>query len=465
MKNNARSHQILLVNFTQREADEVTKAGFNAEVGHTYRTGQRLWFSSPHPIHEYDVYVYNSELTEAPLTEHAISIADNPQFLSEINSMQTLPFIRIAFLGDVRKSEQPLIGTSHINAIKAHANVSIVIPTSNVSQKIKPLHDLLEKSVGQIKIPVAQYITTIPGELDYPYSLVPAFVNRNSDIIGAYGVSYERKDLPHYVTLPQYQKNTLILINILEVFADIRPKLFPGFASSGWEDAAEFRAPREIQIHEEIIAKQEEARAFVTARSAELALAGQEFAFIKAILTALETAEIPSEERLSLRVKQVLTYLGFQVRDIDQEIKTAIRKEDLWVQDGSFLAITEINGTQKKNPKRTEYNDLLGRMNTIFKRRDLVPEAENITGLLILNYDSKTHPDKRPALYSGDDSDIARAAAETDIGILSTVELYKLARAVLYGTITKCEAREQIKTFGLIKANVPARITSPDARP
>jgi hypothetical protein len=91
-------------------------------------------------------------------------------------------------------------------------------------------------------------------------------------------------------------------------------------------------------------------------------------------------------------------------------------------------------------------------MNTIFKRRELVPDASSISGLLVLNYDSRSHPDKRPALYAGEDSDISKAASDTEIGILSTVELYKLARAVLFGTISKEQARAQIKSFGLIKA-------------
>jgi hypothetical protein len=33
----------------------------------------------------------------------------------------------------------------------------------------------------------------------------------------------------------------------------------------------------------------------------------------------------------------------------------------------------------------------LGRMATIFKRRDLAPDASNVSGLLIVNYDINTN--------------------------------------------------------------------------
>lgn len=150
-------------------------------------------------------------------------------------------------------------------------------------------------------------------------------------------------------------------------------------------------------------------------------------------------------------MKKVLEFLGFDVEDIDALVKGAIRKEDFWVKDGSeFLAITEVTGTNAKNPKIKEFNDLFARMATIFKRRDLVPDVSKVTGLLILNYDIETHPAKRPLLYGGEADEIVQTAAENNIGLLSTVELYKLGVAVKDGIMTKEQARALVKGFGRI---------------
>ncbi len=152
-------------------------------------------------------------------------------------------------------------------------------------------------------------------------------------------------------------------------------------------------------------------------------------------------------------MKLVLEFLGFRVDDIDAKIKGAIRKEDFWVIDGDFLAITEVTGTVNKNPKSKEYNDILGRMNTIFKRGDLVPDKQKskISGLLVVNYDITTHPFERPRLYSGDLEHLAESARESDIGLLSTVDLYRISMAVKQGLLTKQAARSLVKQFGRVE--------------
>lgn len=93
-------------------------------------------------------------------------------------------------------------------------------------------------------------------------------------------------------------------------------------------------------------------------------------------------------------------------------------------------------------------------MATLFKRRELVPDAKNISGLLILNYDIDTHPLRRPRMYTGADDHIAESAKDQSIGLLSTVELYKIAIAAKDGVITKEQARGLIKRFGRIESDL-----------
>jgi hypothetical protein len=123
------------------------------------------------------------------------------------------------------------------------------------------------------------------------------------------------------------------------------------------------------------------------------------------------------------------------------------------VTDGEFLAITEVTGTVNKNPKVKEFNDILGRMMTLYKRQnDLpLPKGANIAGLLVLNYDIESHPSKRPTVYTGIDAHISATAEEQAIGILSTVELHKMVMAVKKGLLSKDAARQLLQKPGRVE--------------
>ena len=139
--------------------------------------------------------------------------------------------------------------------------------------------------------------------------------------------------------------------------------------------------------------------------------------------------------------------MEFEVENIDEKTKSAIKKEDLWVKDGDFLGITEATWTVRQNPKIKEFNDILGRMATIYKRKtDLpLPATADMSGLLVLSYDHQTIPSKRPKAYTGEDNHIVETALAQNIGILSTVELHKVVMAVRNGVLTKPEARVRRK--------------------
>jgi hypothetical protein len=68
-----------------------------------------------------------------------------------------------------------------------------------------------------------------------------------------------------------------------------------------------------------------------------------------------------------------------------------------------------------------------------------------------LNYDLDTHPYKRPRVYTGDAEEIVRAAEEQNIGLLSTVELYKVLIAVKEGKLSTGAARDLLKQAGRIE--------------
>src|SRR5712692_5914245 len=314
------------------------------------------------------------------------------------------------------------------------------------------LHEVIGGLKSSVVVPIACYVH-FGSTNTWPLYHFPVIVNRNGDQIAAYGVNVSPSPEPLYVLLPQLRDNAAGLIEILHTIARVYPEILPDVKTRDWFSGPEFSFAEEADIDVEIDRKLVETRAFVDAKRAEQADVRQRFGFIKEILVATEDPDIESDRRLATNVKRVLEFLGFEVDDIDVKIKGAIRKEDFWVKDGPFLAITEVTGTRNKNPKSKEYNDLLGRLNTIFKRSDLVPAVDKarISGLLVVNYDIENRPFQRPRLYSGELEHIVEAAKESSIGLLSTVELHKIAMAVKQGGLTKESARSILRQFGRIE--------------
>jgi len=105
------------------------------------------------------------------------------------------------------------------------------------------------------------------------------------------------------------------------------------------------------------------------------------------------------------------------------------------------------------NPKVQEFNAILGRMATLYKRQsDLVlPKAATVSGFLVLNYDIKNPPARRPKAYTGELEHIVQSADENSIALLSTVELHKIVVAVKEGILSKVDARNLLKKSGRIE--------------
>ncbi len=211
--------------------------------------------------------------------------------------------------------------------------------------------------------------------------------------------------------------------------------------------------PEEKRIQQEIKQKIDEATKVIEAKRVEQEQIAKENAFVRRLLVATEDSKQDPSDRLSGVVKKALEYLEFKVEDIDQLTKSAIKKEDFWVSEEDFLAITEVTGTVNKNPKTKEWNDMLARMTTLGKRRtDLqLPTNKTIRGLLVLNYDIDSQPAKRPRVYTGEDEYIVETAVDQGIGLLSTVELHKIVMAVKRGELNKGEARQILRKPGRIE--------------
>lgn len=459
-------HRILLVNFTPHDASLLLREGYNVELGYlgprTVAKDQvQIPYFFPHPPYEYEIFVYNSALPPADVIKSLGPLrnlaADEPM-LSALADLQGSTRVKVAFIENPSGFDILFpAGLPSIKLLQPHTGVSIFqTPTETRTFAIPELEAVVRQIVDDIKLPVGRYLSW--GKEDsYPIYHLPVIFTRNGDQVGAYGTYYRDRVILNYIVLPQFTKNASVLLKLLNTISKIRPELFPDRQDLDWYESEEFAFREEKAIDEEIRKKIRETQEFIAANRTEKQGIAKRWGFIKEILVATEGPEVEPDRRLSAQVKRVLEFLGFEVEDIDAKVKGAIRKEDFWTKDGEFLAITEVTATRGKNPKVKEYNDILGRITTIFKRRDLVPQTKKIYGLLIMNYDIENHPLKRPRLYTGDLEEIVDAAQEQEIGLVSTVELYKIAIAVKDGVLTKEEARAQLKKPGRVEFRGPER--------
>lgn len=449
------SHRVILLNFTLKEAQIVAKAGYNVERGIVGTPDHELTycpFQSPHPLYEYDVLFYNTDFSSelsAELTDPKNLIDERGSF-SALKESKSPPQVRVSFIGKPNGMQNLVLGGLGFAALlDADPNVSSLLEIEPLGLfKSEKLHRLIAGFKSQTS-GIGQFFEVRDG----PFYHFAVLTSRSRSQVAGYGTIYDGRVVPKYVILPQLRNIPQATIQLLGCFESVVPGLFPDRSRRDWLQSDEYLLPDEKKIHQEINEIITIAVAATDTARKKLDEASRESRFIRDLLVATEDNKVAPEMRLSGIVKRALEFVEFEVRDIDAVTKNAIKKEDFWVIDGDFLAITEVTGTVNKNPEIKEFNDILGRLATIFKRQtDLsLPSGANVSGLLVLNFDIDTLPAKRPRAYSSDDEHIIETAAEQGIGILSTVELHRIVVAVKEGSLSKEEGRAILKRPGRIE--------------
>jgi hypothetical protein len=221
--------------------------------------------------------------------------------------------------------------------------------------------------------------------------------------------------------------------------------------TASWLDSLEFGFRDYTRIDAEIKRARQDFEDFVQLKEKEKAEIEARFGFMRQILVGTDDESVPEQERLSTSVRAALDFIGFSVSEVDERVRSAIKKNACWVRDDGYSAIAEVVETEHKSPTMSAYAGLLGRMVTLFQRRDLVADSEGMCGLLIVNHDRLSSPFDRPKLYETTKENIVDAARDQKIGLLSTVELYKLAVAVKDSVLSKADAMDIIKEPGRIE--------------
>ena len=225
-----KKHRILLVNFTEKEADMVGRAGFNVELGFIGKLEKRdgkdyLPYSLPHPPYEYELYVYNSKIPEQEVTKLFTSpknlLADD-KMAEALSNRGNSGVLRIAFIGVSSGVETLYLGgLPSIQILEAHEGVSVLeTAESGGTFSIPELEDAIKRLRNRIVLPVGQYLTW-GDKQTYPIRHFPVILNRIGDEIASYGVIYSKGSVPVYIILPQLENNASGLVELLNIVTKV----------------------------------------------------------------------------------------------------------------------------------------------------------------------------------------------------------------------------------------------------
>jgi hypothetical protein len=279
------THRILLLNFTDAEAEVLRRSKFNVELGFLGNLSApetKISYWLPRPLYEYNISVYNSDFHAEEMRKLFPESKDTAlnSALEPFQGFRTDPLIRIAFTGRVQRIQNLLFaGLPFLTLSDAHEGVSLLEDAEgNHVFAIEELTLLISSFSKNVKAPVGQYVR-LPKDI-YPLHHIPVIANRNGDQIAVYGSLYQAEH-PPYIVLPQLKNNAAALRELLELIARLSPKLFPDRETREWYSGEEFAFLEEKQIDQEIAARIEATVQFVEAKRSEKEQAAKTFSFIK----------------------------------------------------------------------------------------------------------------------------------------------------------------------------------------
>ncbi len=253
----ASSHRIILLNFTEAEANAVAKAGYKVDrgiIGSPDQEDKYCPFQVPHPLYEYDVLFYNSQLSRSPELQsqltNPINLFRETGSFNALRDLNLHPRVRVAFTGgDTGVPHLTLGGIPFAKLIDAERDVSAFVEHKGYTFSIEKLHRLIAGFRNQIA-GVSQFFS-VPQN-NYPFSHETVLTSRIGQQVAGYGTTYENETFPRYVILPQLKDFSRAIIEILQCLESVWPQLFPDRVQQGWINAAEFLLPEEKAIEAEI---------------------------------------------------------------------------------------------------------------------------------------------------------------------------------------------------------------------
>lgn len=248
--------------------------------------------------------------------------------------------------------------------------------------------------------------------------------------------------------LPQVKRSAELVAHLVErVLPTYASYLFPDAERSSWTRRAEYQLPRIAELRGEISTVEEASRQRIRELEEQIEAEREEYAFLDDLLSA-------SGDDLTRAVIRTLKLIGFSdVRDVDADAEAAgesgPRREDIRIMDARVPIIVEIKGIAGLPSEE----DALQVMKYL-RPRMIEWDRTDIHGLTIIN-----HQRNLPALDREHtrvfQSDVLTNADEQDFTLLTTWDLYRLARGVIMHSWERPDIEELFLTRGQMNA-VPA---------
>lgn len=219
---------------------------------------------------------------------------------------------------------------------------------------------------------------------------------------------------------PQVPNKGDLVKRMLEDFLPrIHSRLFPEDERRAWLKTDEYALPGVPELRRQIRELEAGAKARVDEIKEKIEAKKSEYGYLNRLLTE-------QDHPLVLAVKQTLEFIGFaDVRDVDEEEgeETERRREDLQIWDTSPIVLIEVKGVGGLG-KEAEQLQVTKYIHPRMKQW----ERLDVHGLAVINHQMGLPPlqrDNENVFHR----DVINTATGQDTGLLTTWDLYRLARS------------------------------------
>ncbi len=248
--------------------------------------------------------------------------------------------------------------------------------------------------------------------------------------------------------LPQVRRSAELVADLVErVLPGLSPHLFPDAEGSRWTRRSEYQLPRVAELRGEITAVEEASRQQLRDLEEQIEVEQEQYAFVNDLITA-------SGDTLVQAVIRTLKLIGFtDVRDVDADAEAAgnngPRREDIHIMDARVPIIAEAKGIVGL-PSEEDALQILKYLRPRMREWG----RTDIHGLTIINHQRNLPALDRERTRVFQD-DVLTNADEQDFTLLTTWDLYRLARGVVIHRWRRADIEELFLTSGWMSP-VPA---------
>jgi hypothetical protein len=445
--------KILLLNFTEAETAPFVARNYNFERGWMFRNG----YNFPSPGYEYDIVIakfdkFGSEESRK-LSQYGTDDWEDINALNE--TLRKFNGFALVFTPEDDGSIISLnaVGLDNLDLVDLDERDKEYTLTDYSDERFVGfsfVKALYTKYAKKLNIPFAQGIETRRDEVDPFLSIV---TNANGQIVGGMGFhrfqdwnptrgDYDNTFRPRCVVFPALKESyETVSIEILSQLPQWRPELFPT-NERDWSSDDRYKSSETKRIEKEMETELKKFETRVTELEAERGSEYLKDSMLMQILIADDSDEFAPGTKMTDATLAVLKTLNFQVEDTSEVKENGKQRADILMKDpvDGFVAIVECKGTTAQNPPENYFGKITTHL--------LAKNGEVTRGVLVVNYDRKSDPFSRTPIY--EDSPHIFDEEQKQIGILSTVELFKIVRDVQNGKLTKEQARAMIKQPGRI---------------